>query len=47
MENDYVPIKKCRLTVANMEYGWQHVYFGVPKSSPYVKEINHGLVKLF
>ena len=30
----------CKLTLGQETLGWHPMYFGVPKSSPYVTEIN-------
>jgi hypothetical protein len=31
---------KCTLTMAKEEMIWKPYYFGVPKDSPYIEEIN-------
>jgi hypothetical protein len=43
---DYVSTGQCHLTLANIRYGWNSMFFGVPKSSPFKEEINREYVEV-
>jgi hypothetical protein len=43
---DNVSTGQCHLTLANIRYGWNSMFFGVPKSSPFKEEINREYVEV-
>jgi hypothetical protein len=40
IEKDYGETGQCRLTTANAQYSYQHMFYGVAKGSWFTEEIN-------
>jgi hypothetical protein len=40
VDKDYQEQHKCRLTIGNINYGWQYSFMGIARYSPYAEELH-------
>jgi hypothetical protein len=40
VDKDYQEQHKCRLTIGNINYGWQYSFMGIARHSPYIEEFH-------